>query len=129
MQNGLRTCKIICRILHKWKPTENPFPSDNVKKYKMKTIPKTTTKIKEHCDKQIKENCGPGKYSSIFNHFIECNCYQYYLDLHNFPHDDVTLNNQDISEHIKNVATNNVKIIGKTENRTEISLLGSLNIK
>ena len=95
----------------------------------MKTIPKTTTQIKEHCDKQIKENCGPGKYSSIFNHFIECNCYQYYLDLHNFPHDDVTLNNQDISEHIKNAATNNVKIIGKTENRTEISLLGSLNIK
>ena len=95
----------------------------------MKTIPKTTTRIKEHCDKQIKEHCGPGKYSSIFNHFIECNCYQYYLDLHNFPHDDVTLNNQDISEHIKNAATNNVKIIGKTENRTEISLLGSLNIK
>ena len=95
----------------------------------MKTIPKTTTQIKENCDKQIKENCGPGKYSSIFNHFIECNCYQYYLDLHNFPHDDVTLNNQDISEHIKNAATNNVKIIGKTENRTEISLLGSLNIK
>ena len=95
----------------------------------MKTIPKTTTRIKEHCDKQIKEHCGPGKYSSIFNHSIECNCYQYYLDLHNFPHDDVTLNNQDISEHIKNAATNNVKIIGKTEKRTEISLLGSLNIK
>ena len=42
---------------------------------------------------------------------------------------DVTLTNQDILEHIRTAVTNNVRIIGKTDNWTELCFLESLNIK
>ena len=79
---------------------------------------------------QIKEHCGLDKNSPIFNHLAECNFYQYTLTLHSFPCDgDVTLKNQDILGHIRKTVTDNMRIIGKSENWAELCFLESLNIK
>ena len=75
-----------------------------------------------HFDKRtvgtrIKEYCGLDKNSPIFNHLAECNFYQYTLTLHSFPSDgDVTLTNQDILRYIRKIDTDNIRIIGKSEN-------------
>ena len=56
--------------------------------------------------------------------------YQYALMLHIFPCDgDAILTNQDISGHIRSTVTDNMRIIGKSENWTELCYLESLNIK
>ena len=79
---------------------------------------------------RIKEHCGLDKSSPIFNHLAECNFYQYTLTLHSFPCDgDVNLTNQDILGHIRTTVTDNMRIIGKSENWAELCFLESLNIK
>ena len=79
---------------------------------------------------QIKEHCGLDKHSPVFNHPAECNFYQPTLTLHSFPCDgDVTLTNQDILGHIRTTVTDNMRIIGKSENWAELYFLESLNIK
>ena len=79
---------------------------------------------------RIKEHCGLDKNSPVFNHLAECNFYQYTLTLHSFPCDgDVTLTNQDILGHIRTTVTDNMRIIGKSENWAELCFLESLNIK
>ena len=61
--------------------------------------------------------------------WYHCNFYQYNLTLHSFPCDgDVTLTNQDILGHIRTTVTDNMRIIGKSENWTELCFLESLNI-
>ena len=56
--------------------------------------------------------------------------YQYTLNLHSFPWDgDVTLTNQDILGHIRTTVTDKIRIIGKSENWTELCFLESLNVK
>ena len=66
---------------------------------------------------RIKEHCGLDKNSPIFNHLAECNFYQYTLTLHCFPCDgDVNLTDQDILGHIRTTVTDNMRIIGKSEN-------------
>ena len=70
------------------------------------------------------------KNSSVFNDLAECNFYHYTLTLHSFPCDyNVTLTNQDILGHIRTPVTDNMRIIGKSENWTELCFLESLNIK
>ena len=77
----------------------------------------------------IKEHCGLGKNSPIFN-LAECNFYQCTLILHSFPCDgDVAVTNQDILRHIRTTVTDNLRIIGKLGNWTELCFLESLNIK
>ena len=66
----------------------------------------------------------------IFNHLVECNFYQYTLTLYNFPCDsNVTLTNQDTLGHIRTTVTDNMRIIGKSENWAELCFLESVNIK
>ena len=78
----------------------------------------------------IKEHCGLDKNSAIFNHLAECNFYWYALTLHSFPCDgDETLTYQNILGHIITTVTDNMRIIGKTENWDELCFLESLNIK
>ena len=78
----------------------------------------------------IKEHCGLDKNSPVFNHLAECNFYQYTLTLHSFPcDDDATLTNQVILGHIRSTVTDNMRIIGKSENWTKLCFLESLNIK
>ena len=67
--------------------------------------------------------------SRVFNHLAECNFFQYTLTLHSFPCDDATLTIQDILGHIRSTVTDNMRIIGKSENWTELCFLESLNIK
>ena len=79
---------------------------------------------------RIKEHCGLDKNSSVFNHLAECNFYRYTLTFHNFPCDgDATLTIQDILGHIRSIVTYNMRIIGKSENWTELCFFESLNIK
>ena len=79
---------------------------------------------------RIKEHCGLDKNSAIFNHLAECNFYWYALTLHSFPCDgDETLTYQNILGHIITTVTDNMRIIGKTENWDELCFLESLNIK
>ena len=79
---------------------------------------------------QIKERCGLEKNSPIFNHFAECNLYQYALTLYSFPCDcKLTLTNQDVLGHIRTTVANNVRIMGKAENWAKLCFLESLNIK
>ena len=92
----------------------SPFPTDNFKKYTKKI---TILEIWV-------------KNSPVFHHLAECNFYQYTLTLHSFPCDgDVTLTNQDILGHIRTTVTDNMRIIGKSENWAELCFLKSLNIK
>ena len=74
--------------------------------------------------------CGLDKNPPIFNHLAEWNFYQYTLNLHSFSCDgDVTLTNQDIVGQIRTTVTDNMGIIGKSENWTELCFLESSNIK
>ena len=78
---------------------------------------------------RIKEHCGLDKNSPIFNHFAESNFYQYTRTLHSFACDsDVTLNNQDMLADIRTTVTDNLRIIGKSENWAELCFLETLNI-
>ena len=78
----------------------------------------------------IKEHGGLDKNSRVFNHLAECNFYRYTLTLHSFPCDgDATLTDQDILGHVRSTVTDNMRIIGKSENSTELYFLEGLNIK
>ena len=67
--------------------------------YVGKTDQNLGTRIKEH------------------HHLGECNFYQYTLTLHSFPcAGELTLTNQDILIHIRTTVTDNMRIIGKSEN-------------
>ena len=79
---------------------------------------------------RIKGNCELDKNAAIFNHLADCNFYQYTLILHSFPcNGDETLTNQDILGHIRTTITDNMRIIGKSEQWAELCFLESLNIK
>ena len=79
---------------------------------------------------RIKEHCGLDKNSPIFNHLANCNFCQYTLTIHSFLcHDDVTLTNQDILRRIRTTVTDNMRIIGKSENSAELCFSESLNVK
>ena len=78
----------------------------------------------------IKEHCGLDKNSLIFNHLAECDFYQYTLNLHSFPCNvDVTLTSQDILEYIRTTVTDNMRVIGKSENWAKLCFLEGLNNK
>ena len=79
---------------------------------------------------RIKEHCGLDKNSPVFNHLAGCNFYQYTPTLRSFSCDgNVTSTNQDILGHIRTTVTDNMRIIGKSKNWTELFFLESLNIK
>ena len=75
---------------------------------------------------RVQEHSGLDKKPPVYNHLLECEHFNYVVDLHSLPSSD---NSVEYLEHVKIAVYGNTKIIGNSQNWVELCFLESLHIK
>ena len=75
---------------------------------------------------RVQEHSGLGKKSPVYNHLLECEHFNYVVNLHGLPPSNISV---EYLEHVKIAVYNNTKIIDSSENWVELCFLESLHIK
>ena len=87
-----------------------------------KYIGKTDRKFGTH----VQEHSGSDKKSRVYNHLLECEHFNYVVNLHSLPPSN---NSVEYLEHVKFAVYVNNKTIDNSQNWVELCFLESLHIK
>ena len=92
-------------------------PACNIK-YIGKTDRNFSTRVQEHS--------GLGKKSPVYNYLLECEHFNYVVNLHGLP---TSNNSVEYLQHVNIAVYDNTKIIDSSQNWVELCFLESLHIK
>ena len=83
-------------------------------------------KADQNFDTRVQERSGSDEKSLVYNHLLECEHFNYVLNLHSLPSSD---NSVEYLEHAKIAVYDNAKIIDNSQNWIELCFLKSLHMK
>ena len=75
---------------------------------------------------RVQEHSGSDKKSPVYNHLLECEHFNYVVNLHSLPPSN---NSVEYLEHVKIAVYDNTKIIDNSQSWIELCFLESLHIR